>query len=201
MAFLAHVALHFLSCAACDSGPRRRMGYAAQHDCRLVNQSRPAGGPQMNNAEEANSSKPEDISAMGTGSKLETTKVPEDGHEDAKSAGPRATEAPASVEAIRQPVDANETPSPSQAREPRTDDPASSVAVKPVSVKKPQSFFAEQPLPIIEIAPWVLRCRTRRDLLLFGTGAVAAAAGAGFLLPRNTLGRFGRRQDATSRER
>jgi DMSO/TMAO reductase YedYZ molybdopterin-dependent catalytic subunit len=155
----------------------------------------------MNNAEEANSSKPEDISAMGTGSKLETTKVPEDGHEDAKSAGPRATEAPASVEAIGQPVDADGTPSPSVDREPRTDDPASSVAVKPVSVKKPQSFFAEQPLPIIEIAPRVLRCRTRRDLLLFGTGAVAAAAGAGFLLPRNTLGRFGRRQDATSRER
>ena len=44
MAFLAHVALHSLCCAACDSGFRRRLGYVAQHDRRLVNQSRPIGG-------------------------------------------------------------------------------------------------------------------------------------------------------------
>jgi thiosulfate reductase cytochrome b subunit len=41
--------LHWLAvllfcCAASDSGFRRRMGYVAQHDRRLVNQGRPAGG-------------------------------------------------------------------------------------------------------------------------------------------------------------
>jgi hypothetical protein len=35
------------------------------------------------------------------------------------------------------------------------------------------NFFEEQPLPIVEMAPAVLRYRTRRDLLLFSAGAVA----------------------------
>jgi DMSO/TMAO reductase YedYZ molybdopterin-dependent catalytic subunit len=63
--------------------------------------------------------------------------------------------------------------------------------VKPVYVKKPQAFFGERPLPAIEMDPRVLRYRTRRDFLLFGAGAVAALAGAGFLLPQNTLNRMG----------
>jgi DMSO/TMAO reductase YedYZ molybdopterin-dependent catalytic subunit len=37
----------------------------------------------------------------------------------------------------------------------------------------------------------VLRRRTRRDLLLFGAGAVAGLAGAGSLLPQETLARLG----------
>ena len=44
LAFLADVDLHPLRCAACDSGFRRRVGYAAQHDRRLVNKSRAVGG-------------------------------------------------------------------------------------------------------------------------------------------------------------
>ena len=47
--------------------------------------------------------------------------------------------------------------------------------------------------------PRVLRYRTRRDLLLFGVGAVAAAAGAGYLLPQNTLSRLGVRREMNSR--
>jgi DMSO/TMAO reductase YedYZ molybdopterin-dependent catalytic subunit len=66
-------------------------------------------------------------------------------------------------------------------------------------VKKHQSFFEEQPLPVIEVAPRVLRYRTRREVLAFGIGAVAAAGGAGFLLPQNTLGRMGVRRDMNSR--
>jgi hypothetical protein len=57
------------------------------------------------------------------------------------------------------------------------------------SLKKLQGFFAEQTLPAIEIAPRVLRYRTRRDLLSVGAGAVAAAGGAGFLLSQNPLSR------------
>ncbi len=44
LAFLADVGLHPLRRAACDSGFRRRMGYVAQHDRRLVNKSRTVGG-------------------------------------------------------------------------------------------------------------------------------------------------------------
>ena len=45
--------------------------------------------------------------------------------------------------------------------------------------------------PAIEVDPQVLRRRTRRDLLLFGAGAVAALVGGGSLLPQNTLSRLG----------
>jgi DMSO/TMAO reductase YedYZ molybdopterin-dependent catalytic subunit len=64
--------------------------------------------------------------------------------------------------------------------------------------KKPKKVFEEQPLPLIEMAPGVLRYRTRRDLLLFGAGAVGVAAGAGFLLPQDTLSRLGVRRDMSS---
>jgi DMSO/TMAO reductase YedYZ molybdopterin-dependent catalytic subunit len=46
--------------------------------------------------------------------------------------------------------------------------------------------------------PQVLRHRTRRDVLLFGAGAVAALAGAGSLLPRDTLTRLGLRRNMNS---
>ena len=48
---------------------------------------------------------------------------------------------------------------------------------------KARGFFGERPLPQIEIDPQVLRCRTRRDVLLLGAGTVAALTGARSLLP------------------
>jgi DMSO/TMAO reductase YedYZ molybdopterin-dependent catalytic subunit len=70
--------------------------------------------------------------------------------------------------------------------------------VKSVSVKKPQSFFRERPLPTIEIAPAILRYQSRRDFLVFGAGALAALTGAGFLLPQDTLSRIGIRRNLDS---
>jgi len=64
---------------------------------------------------------------------------------------------------------------------------------------KARGFFGERPLPKFEVDPQVLRRRTRRDLLLFGTGAVAALAGAGSLLPQDTLTRVGVRLNTNSR--
>ena len=64
--------------------------------------------------------------------------------------------------------------------------------------RKPKNFFAERPLPVIEMAPRTLHYRTRRDLLLFSAGVVAMAAGAGFLLPQDTLSRLGIRRDMSS---
>jgi DMSO/TMAO reductase YedYZ molybdopterin-dependent catalytic subunit len=79
--------------------------------------------------------------------------------------------------------------------EPRIEEVAASVAVKSVSVRKPQGFFRELPPPAIELDPQALRNRTRRDFLLFGAGAVAALAGGGFLLPQATLRRMGVRRN------
>ena len=59
--------------------------------------------------------------------------------------------------------------------------------------KKARGFFGERPLPKFEVDPQVLRRRTRRDVLLFGAGAVAALAGGGSLLPQDTLTRLGLR--------
>jgi len=83
-------------------------------------------------------------------------------------------------------------------RESRTNETAPSVAVESVSVEKRQGLFEERPLPVIEIAPRVLRYRTRRDFLLFGAGAMAALAGGGFLLPQETLRRMGVRRTVDS---
>jgi hypothetical protein len=56
---------------------------------------------------------------------------------------------------------------------------------------KARGFFGERPLPTFALDYQVLRRRTRRDVLLFGAGAVAALAGGGSLLPQDTLTRLG----------
>jgi DMSO/TMAO reductase YedYZ molybdopterin-dependent catalytic subunit len=66
---------------------------------------------------------------------------------------------------------------------------------------KDRGFFGDRPLPTFEVHPQVLRRRTRRDVLLFGAGAVGALAGAGFLLPQNTLSRMGFRRNRNSPEK
>src|SRR5262245_7018290 len=60
-----------------------------------------------------------------------------------------------------------------------------------VSPRKPISFFQERPPQVKEVAPQLLRHWSRRDVLLFGMGAIAAVAGGGFLLPQPTLERLG----------
>jgi len=56
---------------------------------------------------------------------------------------------------------------------------------------KPESFLRERPPQVIEVAPQVLRHWARRDVLLFGAGAVAALVSGGSLLPQRTLKRLG----------
>src|SRR6202795_3401156 len=152
----------------------------------------------MNNEEKAYSLEAEDISSTGIGSKVEATKLREAGPGNANPSVPMAIEKREAVEAIEQQVDAVGSPSSSVEPAPRTDEVVPPIAVEPVFAKKHQSFFEEQPLPVIEMAPRVLRYRTRREVLVFGIGAVAAAAGAGFLLPQNALSRLGMRRDMSS---
>jgi DMSO/TMAO reductase YedYZ molybdopterin-dependent catalytic subunit len=68
-----------------------------------------------------------------------------------------------------------------------SDDKSSTESESP---RKPASFFQERPPQVMEVAPQLLRRWSRRDLLLFGMGAVAAAASGGFLLPQTTLERW-----------
>jgi DMSO/TMAO reductase YedYZ molybdopterin-dependent catalytic subunit len=76
-------------------------------------------------------------------------------------------------------------------REPESSGSTPSVAAEPVPTRKANGFFREQNPQMIEIAPHVLRHWTRRDVLLFGAGALATLAGGGSLLPQATLERLG----------
>jgi hypothetical protein len=58
------------------------------------------------------------------------------------------------------------------------------------SLQEPKSFLQERPPQAIRVAPDLLRRWTRRDLLIFGTGAIAALIGGGLLLPQTTLERL-----------
>jgi DMSO/TMAO reductase YedYZ molybdopterin-dependent catalytic subunit len=81
--------------------------------------------------------------------------------------------------------------SPSVDPEPEPTGSTSSIAAESAPVLKAKGFFGEQFPQMIEVAPNVLRHWTRRDVLLFGAGAIAALAGGGSLLPQATLERLG----------
>jgi DMSO/TMAO reductase YedYZ molybdopterin-dependent catalytic subunit len=156
----------------------------------------------MTNEEEGNSLEPEDIRSTGTGSKQEMAALPEASSEDTIPSVPTGIEKPEAVEATEhKQVDEDGLPPPSVEPAARTDEVVPPIAVKPVFVKKHQSFFEEHALPVIEMAPRIMRYRTRREVVAFGIGAVATAASAGFLLPEATLGRMGVRQEMNSRRK
>ena len=65
------------------------------------------------------------------------------------------------------------------------------------------SFLRERPVQPVEVSSRLVHRSTRREVLLFGAGAVATLAGAGSLLPQATLARLGLgspSQDRTKRE-
>jgi len=74
--------------------------------------------------------------------------------------------------------------------ESRTNETVPSVAVESVSVEKRQGLFEERPLPVIEIAPRVLRYRTRRDFLLFWGWRDSNVGRQWISLPQDTLRRM-----------
>jgi DMSO/TMAO reductase YedYZ molybdopterin-dependent catalytic subunit len=133
---------------------------------------------------------PKDKPSTGVEPKRETPESPKAGPEGSTPSAPIAIEKP-EAGAVEQRVDADGSPSSSGDHKPRTPEANPSVAAESVSGKKPQGFFGERPLLAIEMAPRVLRYRSRRDFLLFGTGALAALAGGAFLLPQDTLTRIG----------
>jgi DMSO/TMAO reductase YedYZ molybdopterin-dependent catalytic subunit len=151
----------------------------------------------MSNEEKADPAKSEGMPSTGTGPERKLTKSLEAGPENADPHVVILPDNLVAVAAIEQQLDADGSVS-SMDDEQRSDEALSFVAVEPAIVRKPQSSFRERPLPVIEMAPRVLRYQTRRDLLLFGAGVAAALAGAGFVLPQNTLTRMGVRRDMDS---
>jgi DMSO/TMAO reductase YedYZ molybdopterin-dependent catalytic subunit len=122
--------------------------------------------------------------------KQETPGSTKPGPEGSTASVPTAIEKP-KAETVEQQADTDGSPSSSKNRKSQTDEANPYVAAKSVSAKKPQSFLGERTLPAVEMAPRVLRYRSRRDFLLFGTGGLAALAGGAFLLPQDTLTRIG----------
>jgi DMSO/TMAO reductase YedYZ molybdopterin-dependent catalytic subunit len=98
---------------------------------------------------------------------------------------------PETTEIEEQPAGRAEVPSSSVIREPESVGSTPSIAADPAPAPKANSFLQEQPPRLIEVAPHVLRHWTRRDVLLFGAGAIATLAGGASLLPQATLKRLG----------
>jgi DMSO/TMAO reductase YedYZ molybdopterin-dependent catalytic subunit len=69
---------------------------------------------------------------------------------------------------------------------------------RPSLLKKFQGVFSERPVEPIEVEPSILRRWTRRDLLLFGAGALATLAVGGSQLPRELLQQMGVAESGTS---
>jgi DMSO/TMAO reductase YedYZ molybdopterin-dependent catalytic subunit len=65
-------------------------------------------------------------------------------------------------------------------------------------LKRFRGAFSERPIEPIEVEPSTLRRWTRRDLLLFGAGALATLAVGGSQLPRELLQRLGLDQGGTT---
>jgi DMSO/TMAO reductase YedYZ molybdopterin-dependent catalytic subunit len=152
----------------------------------------------MSNGEPNSSSEPVDVHSKVTGSKQAMAASREAGSEENDPSVLNTREKPETPQAPRQQVDADESASLSVESASRTDEAASPIALKPVSVSKHVGFFEERSLPVVEMDPNTMRHRTRREVLAFGIGVVAMATGAGYLLPQNTLNRLGVRRDLNS---
>ncbi|MBB5319341.1 molybdopterin-dependent oxidoreductase [Tunturibacter empetritectus] len=178
-----------------DTNPTAPVGAETRQGVESVEQPANADGSPSSSVGHALQT---DKVASSVTAKQEMEELAKTGPQNANLSASIVIERSEAVETIQQSGDADESPSLSVEPAPRIDEVVPPIAVEPLFVKKQQSFFEEQPLPVIVMAPRVLRYRTRRDVLGFGIGAVAAAAGAEFLLPQNTLSRLGVRRDMSS---
>jgi DMSO/TMAO reductase YedYZ molybdopterin-dependent catalytic subunit len=139
---------------------------------------------------------PKDESLTGPEPKQETPELAELGPEVSTDSAPITIEEPKA--GTVEPVAADVSSSSSLDLKPQTDEANPVAAAKSISAKKPQSFFGERVLQSVEMGSRVLHHRSRRDFLLFGTGALATLAGGAFLLPQDTLTRVGTRRNIDS---
>lgn len=106
-------------------------------------------------------------------------------------------EAPETVDAADRQPEAETVPMSVEHDSP-TAKPTPAAITEATFKEMPRGFFRERPSEVIEVAPHILRFRTRRDVLFFGVGAIAALAGVGFLLPQDTLERMGEHRGVSS---
>lgn len=152
----------------------------------------------MSTEEKPDASEPEDLRPVQREPEQKPSESPVGQREECDSIS--ASEEPSkSSKATDQRSEEEAVPSSPVAHESATSESTPAVEVKAASAKKPAGFFGEQPPSVIEVAPQVLRNRTRRDVLLFGVGAIATLAGFGTLLPHETLERMGVHRRAASR--
>jgi DMSO/TMAO reductase YedYZ molybdopterin-dependent catalytic subunit len=139
----------------------------------------------MNPKESLEPAEPRDASSTGAKAERETGAA-----EETPSPLPQVDD-PETAEIEEQQTGLDEMPLSSVVRKSESVGSTPSVAAEPAPAPKAKSFFREQPPQMVEVAPNVLRHWTRRDVLLFGAGAIAALAGGGSLLPQATLERMG----------
>ena len=150
----------------------------------------------MNHEEKDKSSGPEAIPSRDAETKHEkTAALPETCSDEVNPSIQIAIEKPTTKDSVAQ----GGSSTPSVETTSRMSEVASPIAVKPVVVSRHRRFFEEQAPPVVEMAPHILRHRTRREVLAFGIGVAATATGAAYLLPQNTLKRLGVRRDLNSR--
>ena len=145
----------------------------------------------MNPESESPALEPDNASSTEAGPERERLKLPAAGSEEAKPTASEGTEIPDSEKVAQQQPQRCETPPASDAHLPELVESTPSEVTKSELTQKPKNFFQERSPQVIEVAPQVLRHWTRRDVLLFGAGAVASLVGGGSLLPQSTLKRLG----------
>jgi DMSO/TMAO reductase YedYZ molybdopterin-dependent catalytic subunit len=150
----------------------------------------------MNAEREEDLSGPEDLRPVHREPEQKPSESPVSQDEERNVAS--ASEPPESGGVADRRPEAEVAPSPLFEHEPATDESTPAADVKTASNRKPAGFFGEQPPTIIEVAPHVLRHQTRRDVLLFGAGAIAALTGIGLILPQETIERMGMHRRRTS---
>ncbi|MGA3126256.1 MAG: molybdopterin-dependent oxidoreductase [Candidatus Korobacteraceae bacterium] len=155
----------------------------------------------MNPDETHDAPKPEDPQPAPQETEPEPTKSPDLDDEQETAPISADAEAPKGVDAAVGLPESEAEPLLTVENEPTAAKPVPAAVAEARSTGKAGGFFSEQPPKVIEVAPHVLRYRTRRDVLLFGVGAIAALAGVGFLLPQETLKRMGLHRSINSQGR
>lgn len=149
----------------------------------------------MNGEEKHDTSEPKDPQPTDREPEPEPTASPDLGLNEVRTPASADIASPEIVEASDQQPEVEAIPLLPVEQEPPTAEPAPAAVTEAISAEKPKGFFDERPPKVSEAAPQILRYRTRRDVLLFGVGAIAALAGVGFLLPQDTLERIGIHRD------
>lgn len=132
-----------------------------------------------------------DTSPAEAGPEQSMLELPTACSEEAKTATQDGIDVPETDKVTKQQPQRNEMPPASADHAPEPVESIPFEVTKSERPQKPKKFFQERPPRAIEVAPQVLRHWTRRDVLLFGAGAIAALVGGGSLLPQTTLERLG----------